>query len=112
MTNLNAATALLSKLAAATKADHMANRYEGCPAWALNDDTERGRLTRAMHACYRDRRPYILKACADEGIVFPEGFDYRDLVTYIDVSVEDGAEEWAEEFAAEIAALEAATAAA
>lgn len=112
MTNLDAATALLSKLAAATKAAHLANRYEDCPAWALNSTTERACLVRAWHAGQRDRRPDILKACADEGIVFPEGFDYTDLVIYVDVSVEDGAEEWAEEFAAELAALELEAAAA
>ena len=111
MTNLNTATALLEKLTTVTKAAHLANRYEDCPVWALNGTTERAYIARAWHAGQRDRTPEILKACADEGIVFPESFDYRDLVTYIDVAVEDGAEEWAEEFAAELAALEAATAA-
>ena len=93
MTNLTAATALLEKLAAVTKEAASANRHEGDPIW------------------FRGRGAEALKACTDHGMVFPEGFDHGDLLTYIDVACDDGAEEWAEEFAAELAAFEAAAAA-
>lgn len=94
MTNLNAATALLSKLSAACKAAASAGRHEGDPIW------------------FRGRGAEAMQACKDAGIVFPEGFDHRDLVMYVDMACDDGAEEWAEEFAGELAALEAANAAA
>ena len=92
MTNLTAATALLEKLTAVTKAAAWDNRHKGDPIW------------------FRGRGAEALKACKDAGIVFPEGFDHRDFVMFVDMACDDGAEEWAEEFAAELAALEAAAA--
>ena len=88
MTNLNAATALLEKLSAATKAAAWANRNEGDPIW------------------FGGRGAEAVQACKDHGIVFPADFDHGDFVMYVDLACDDGADEWAEEFAAELAALE------